>query len=783
MKSKILIPHPDHDEVDPKINAAFSFRPFVEFLKRRVAQGPGATPDLYHYIISCFEARPAILGPIRDAGLMDAHYDLVQLAVSSLYALTRTTDSLYFHLSLPYRFEIVYQSHATNPFFHTNGDNYILFHEGFDRDTLKLQQELLAYRLLLSRFYGYGLAVTDESYFPHRSFNEDPHQYRTFIDESFIDVELAASLPPFPEACFTADHRLADLDRLRRELPLAGFRFEGFLVRRIEDTSMEQALVDVKNALVGMHTDEMRGYDQLLRTLVSLVPQGKALVSFLPFIRLNGRYVLPDSYASRSILFSRIRKAEDRDQLYDKLGEKFRTEKDDLVFSDVQATNQTALLERSLTVLPFSGYMLRPLYDQEVFLGILELNYDGSFLSNEVLGRLEQLRPYLQLAMRNSIRHFHGRIDRQVKEHFTPLQPSVEWKFAEKAWEYQRLSEQGLETVMGQVDFDNVYPVYGMIDIRNSSGERNRCIRRDLLDQLQLISDTISEMKNYVSEEETEHLANIMFRNEVMRGRVADVLKAEDEMRVSDYLEQEIKSLFRHYGRGHEHLDVLAKRYLQSVDPVHGHLFRHRRDFDDSVALINDTVSKYLENEEAKLQKVFPHYFDKFKSDGIEYDIFIGQAIARNRNFDHMYLRNVRLWQLSSMAEIARLTASLQPEMKIPLQTTQLILVHSQPIRISFRRDERRFDVEGGQNIRYELVKKRIDKVRTKGSAERLTQPGTIAIVYTQDREAGEYEEYIRMMRKKGLLCGEMENLELEEVQGLSGLKALRVSVADQHAG
>lgn len=187
--------------------------------------------------------------------------------------------------------------------------------------------------------------------------------------------------------------------------------------------------------------------------------------------------------------------------------------------------------------------------------------------------------------------------------------------------------------------------------------------------------------------------------------------------------------------------------------------------------------TKYLVNEEAKLQKIFPHYFDKYKTDGIEYDIYIGESISRNRQFDHMYLRNIRLWQLSSMVEIARRTSELMPSLKIPLQTTQLILVHSHPICITFRGDERRFDVEGGANIRYELIKKRIDKVRIRSTGERLTQPDQVAIVYTQAREAEEYEEYIRLLQRKNMLAPNVEKLELEEVQGLSGLRAISVTV------
>ncbi|HXL58374.1 MAG TPA: hypothetical protein VN958_19060, partial [Chitinophagaceae bacterium] len=141
------------------------------------------------------------------------------------------------------------------------------------------------------------------------------------------------------------------------------------------------------------------------------------------------------------------------------------------------------------------------------------------------------------------------------------------------------------------------------------------------------------------------------------------------------------------------------------------------------------------------------------------------------------YLKNIRLWQLQSMAEVARITHRLLPSLKVPLQTTQLILIHSQCIGISFRRDERRFDVEGSYNIRYEVIKKRIDKARLKDSEERLTQPGKIAMVYSNQKEVQEYQQYIEFLQNKNILKPGIEMLELEELQGVKGMKALRVDI------
>jgi hypothetical protein len=85
--------------------------------------------------------------------------------------------------------------------------------------------------------------------------------------------------------------------------------------------------------------------------------------------------------------------------------------------------------------------------------------------------------------------------------------------------------------------------------------------------------------------------------------------------------------------------------------------------------------------------------------------------------------------------------------------------------------------VDGAYNIRYEIIKKRIDKVHIRDSEERLTQPGKIAIVYSQHRELLEYLEYIEFLQTEKLLGENIEHYDLEDTQGINGLKAVRVDV------
>jgi hypothetical protein len=62
------------------------------------------------------------------------------------------------------------------------------------------------------------------------------------------------------------------------------------------------------------------------------------------------------------------------------------------------------------------------------------------------------------------------------------------------------------------------------------------------------------------------------------------------------------------------------------------------------------------------------------------------------------------------MYEMENVAYAARDEMGQQLRVASLILVHGNPLAIKFRMDEKQFDVDGAYNIRYEIIKKRIDK-------------------------------------------------------------------------
>src|SRR5690606_4609053 len=117
------------------------------------------------------------------------------------------------------------------------------------------------------------------------------------------------------------------------------------------------------------------------------------------------------------------------------------------------------------------------------------------------------------------------------------------------------------------------------------------------------------------------------------------------------------------------------------------------------------TLTRAIKEEFAvlntEIQAIFPRYFETIRTDGIEYDGYIGQSITPTITFKIEMLHQIRKKQILSMVRIIQKTKELSSELPIALRTTQLLCVHPDKISISFREDEKRFDVEGGYNIRY----------------------------------------------------------------------------------
>lgn len=774
---KILSPAPGIKMPTAGVNSQISFLPFLNYLKEKLPATTGSRTGFYQYLINRLESDPALLSTVEGHDQLANYGDLLEFLSTAIFPVVSNEDESNFTLSAPYQFDIFSYSAPFRKLFIDKDEQHLELPEELSGDKLREIQCAMIYDHVLSKFYGIKLNECPELVFPVNDINTGMKRYyRMKYDRRFIELTAKGKLPLIQDCAVCLNtFRILDLDHQLKAMPLDLFEAKGFAVWVAEDITTSESLERLKKILLRQEECDTDSIAEMKDAIHALIGLNDVEVGLMPFFKINNNFLLSENCTRHSLLGKHWK--EDDEQSQKELHDFIRFQAENPEPMPISIVDQSLFgFAPQLKPLYENGtrsYVYYPMQNSDGLLGMLEISSSlPNQLTQQVMASLEPAIPLLSLAMLKSRDAFNNRIEKLVKEKFTALQPSVEWKFSEVAWAYLQTKE--ITDATGKIVFENVYPLYGAIDIRNSSVERSFALQKDLKQQLAVIDETLEKLLERV---QLPLLEGLKFKNHNFQLAIAEVLLPEVEIHINEFLLTEVEPVFKHLQKSDPDVQAIVEKYFQLENDIDGPLYHYRNEYESTLASITQAVISYLEEQEEGLQRSYPHYFEKYRTDGVEYNIYIGQSMAPGKLFDLLYLKNIRLWQLQSMAEIARITHALVPGFAVPLQTTQLILVHNLPISISFRKDERRFDVEGSYNIRYEVMKKRIDKALVKDTQERLTQPGKIALVYSNQKEAQEYEEYIDFLKSKNLLHRQTEYLELDEMQGIKGLKALRVAV------
>ncbi len=421
----------------------------------------------------------------------------------------------------------------------------------------------------------------------------------------------------------------------------------------------------------------------------------------------------------------------------------------------------------------YQTVVILPLYDSTLPIGYLELastsKLHAAELDREVLSSIAALFEMALIRINNRIK---SQIDTYIKENCTSIHPSVEWRFRDAAryWLTQKSSLSG--NPLQHIKFDNVFPLYAICDIRGSSKHRSEAIKKDLFATIE------SFQKIFESAAIIKHFDLLLVRLDELRrlnSNLISGLTASAEVAAMRYIRHDLEPLLEVVRHWHPDINQLVEGYQNALNRgTHNSIDNARQIFDHSVDELNLNLGRHLDKKQEEVQRIYPHYFEKHVTDGIDHSIYIGDELSPRHPFFKSYVNNLRLWQVNVMCDLGKIAHQVGKKLPIHLVTSQLIVAQDSPMTIEFRYDEKRFDVKGAYNIRYELIKKRIDKATIMGRGDRLTEPGTLSVVYSQEAERSEYLLYLNHLAQLGIMTSEPEDLHIDELQDVSGLRALR---------
>jgi hypothetical protein len=754
-----------------------SLEHLIDFWQAQSDEPGSLHGPLAREIVNQLDKAPELRGVIDDPSILEAHEDLVELLMTAMVPAGRR-DDFYMLAVTPFTTRSFYESPAWRRLGLDGGDRFT--------DQLNLSPEqfafgrlMWAYEFLLQEWAGvqanlqYGIVLTIHD----TELGLDRH-FSMGVDPRFVSLRRVREVEkPSPEDVARLLAEPTNLDLWAEILPPDAFEFEGMTVITPVDVTPHEIISRLKNDLI--EKDSMASpekVDRLQHRIRNLLRCPELSLGLIAFDRRTDVAAIEGARAvGKSLL------------LCDECAPTCPNRENSFYAGVFQGTEPIIVqdLERSI----HSGYehhlrehghrslLLYPLHVGDQLVGMMELaSPKPGDLNAFNARRLVDVVPLFATTLKRNLDELEDRVQSLIKRKYTAIHSAVEWRFRDAALSYlEKMEREGGSPPLEQIVFHDVYPLYGLVDMRDSSRIRNDAIRADLTEQLQLALDVVNAAGQIRPLPVLEEMAFLLARQ---LDRMGSELRSDDESGVLELLRSHVEPQF---GQLKTYGSEVAERvaiYRGALDGELNIVYRRRKEFEESVGSMNDTISRTLDEEEERAQSMFPHFFEKFRTDGVDHSIYVGAELHEDGFFDELYLRNLRLWQLMASCRIEWELARAKKDVAVPLEATHLILVQHQPLSIRFRVDEKRFDVDGAYDIRYEIVKKRIDKASIRGTSERVTQPGQLAIVYSTGAEAAEYTRYVEFLQNKGYLGPGLEKLDLEDLPGISGLKALRVTIA-----
>lgn len=762
-----------------KLEKKLHFEPFFRYLESFTESGISSDDMIPLFALERIKEIESVSGKLCKHNL-SAYKDILQLIYSLSVSLIDTDPKRYWALATPLAEETFYGTDAFFDLWKNRLEEQDIPGQMQDEKTLSNQEKLI-YALILERLY--GLPAKENNTIVYHHLNEKGEiidYYDLTIDFKFVDIKQKKELPQFDLRNLsknTNDASLFNWDHVINAIKLEDFELSGFTILTVKKSSLEHTINRIQSILLDLATYNYHLFlSDVEKIITPILKSTDTIFSLFPLFQLNGLPFFDYSITNKSILISEAHASNSYTNINPQVANYLKHPH--LIFYNTldAIKNTTSIFDERIKESGVKTYLCIPLIHNHALSGIMEVySHRLDQLDNETIQSLRALVPLLSQLSYDITAEFKKRIDEIIINRFTTIQPAVQWKFNHIAAQYiQELENDEQNAHIKPVIFEEVYPLYGAIDVKDSTVIRNASILKDFgfkVKQLALLIDELSR--------DGKHQLIIDFSKRVDQITLSlDQISFDESMvKIIEFFRKDVQPFIeaarREFSTKHAIIEHYAKHFFTNRET--GEFYRN--EFETSLWKINQIISKELNHFNSFIQGNYPSYFQKFRTDGIEYDIYIGESITPQQTFSKEFINIFRRQQIISMARIALKAHHAKQDLPIPLETTQLIFINPHSIDISFREDERRFDVEGSLNIRYEIIKKRIDKIRVKRTKERLTQVNKIAIVYLSDEVLEDLNLSIQAIYDMGIIESTIEHLKLEDVQGIVGLKAIRLTV------
>lgn len=764
-----------NDNLDSPLTLKISFNKFLNNYETFAKSSDLFIAKKAKSILKAQAPYPELRDGFSDIALLDKYKKEIQFILQDSFSEILTLNEIK-TASVPFHDVIFNASKRFTNIIKAAGDHYKISITNMPDD----DKYIIACSVILAMCYGYNINFKRPFFYEIPDANGIMRYYKILYNADFSEITPTKNAPKITYEDY--QQLLDNYDNIvlwKEKFPPKSYEFKGFVISNIFDVTDDQSISNIKSSLIGKDKRKDGGFIVKLQNVFrSLLSLPNINVGFSIYNKEKDTFERVYGTGMNSYLLHNLEIKSCVDALcnysYKQLLEKNKylsVSNVDKMYARAKnkAPHINALYNQGI-----KSAILAPIANQNGLLGILELVSNNPLVLNSInANKLIDVMPYIVSSVERSKEDEENLIEAIIQTECTAIHPSVHWRFKAEAKRFIKEQYKGNHVAFNKISFEKVYPLFGQIDIKGSSEARNTATQQDLSLQLNEAKKVLQSAFNI---KKLPIYEQYIFQTDAFLEDINSHFQVDSEQKISEFFKNEINTLFNYLSKSSKFSKVIST-YYNSIDPELNVLYKHRKNYDETITLVNKKMANLLDKKQVEAQKMYPHFFERFKTDGVEHNLYIGESITKENSFSLIYLYNLRLWQLQVMCEMENAYYQMQPEFPITLDVASMILVFSQPLSISFRMDEKQFDVDGTYNARYEVVKKRVDKAYIKGTKKRITEKGKITIVYSQKQDELEYMRYVTFLQSKHYLDTDVEIVELEDLQAVTGLKAIRASV------
>jgi hypothetical protein len=718
---------------------------------------------------------PKLVTGLDSAQEVAAHREQIDFILSELFAPVLSSNEIKI-ATIPFKNYIFKSTTRFDEILNVAG-------EGFEPDFSTISDDdfyIMSCSIILGTLYDKKVNLRRPFHYDIPDKKGIMRNYRVMYNGDFIELSKTDRSIDLTESDMI--ELLENYDNIalwKEKFPPGSYNFNGFVLGNMYDATVDVAISDLKATLLKQETSDNYDITDFESILQAIFDIKEIEIGFTVFNKVDDAFEpVPFKKNMKSFILNgaTAKKSDDAicDRSYESLFQKneFYSVTDVAKYHKLYPDNN---LYKSLYQQKIGSAILAAIRSEGQVLGIMELVSTNPQALNSVnANKLNDILPYVTDSVKNSRQREENQIELLIQQECTSIHPSVHWKFRQESRRALHKQHLGIDAVFNEIVFDRVYPLFGQIDIKGSSDARNVGVQKDLEEQLISIKG-ILELATTI--ESLPIYEQYSFRIDSFLEDIKENLQVDSEQVIRNFIKDLIKPLLSHFEKLSPKLSKKIALYKDTLDPNLKLVYKHRKKYDESIMLINRCMADLLDKKQVEAQAMYPHFFERFKTDGVEHNMYIGESITKEASFNKIYLYNLRLWQLQVMCDMENAYQQIKQEHSLTLDVASMILVFNSALSVRFRMDEKRFDVDGTYNARYEVVKKRVDKAYIKGTDQRLTEKGKLVIVYSQKSDEKEYMRYLNFMQSKHYIGSNIQVVELQDLQGVTGLKALRADI------